>query len=100
MELSLQSSCTGYVIYIMLVSLLTFFWGLVSCLLFSKIQSTGISGLLRCAPEILEQVGVSLFSDIGLSPHSTSILISTLQALLILPCITAAMLLMDVCGRR
>ncbi|XP_066340268.1 monosaccharide-sensing protein 2-like [Miscanthus floridulus] len=63
-------------------------------------QSTGISGLLRCAPEILEQVGVSLFSDIGLSPHSTSILISTLHALLILPCITAAMLLMDVCGRR
>ncbi|AQK48957.1 Monosaccharide-sensing protein 2 [Zea mays] len=64
-------------------------------------QSTGISGLLRCAPEIFEQSGVaSLFSDIGLSPHSTSILMSTLNALLILPCITAAMLLMDVCGRR
>ncbi|CAD6253122.1 unnamed protein product [Miscanthus lutarioriparius] len=66
----------------------------------ANVESTGISGLLRCAPEILEQVGVSLFSDIGHSPHSTSILISTLHALLILPCITAAMLLMDVCGRR
>ncbi|AQK64147.1 hypothetical protein ZEAMMB73_Zm00001d013678 [Zea mays] len=64
-------------------------------------KSTGISGLLRYAPEIFEQSGVaSLFSDIGLSPHSTSILMSTLNALLILPCITAAMLLMDVCGRR
>jgi len=57
--------------------------------------------LLRYTPEILKQVGVvSLFSDIGLSPHSTSILISSLNALLMLPCITAAMLLMDVCGRR
>ncbi|RCV39128.1 hypothetical protein SEVIR_8G206900v4 [Setaria viridis] len=64
-------------------------------------QSAGISVLLRYTPEILEQVGVvSLFSDIGLSPHSTSILISALNALLLLPCITAAMLLMDVCGRR
>jgi hypothetical protein len=61
----------------------------------------GEGGLLRCAPKIFEQSGVaSLFSDIGLSPHSTSILMSTLNALLILPCITAAMLLMDVCGRR
>lgn len=86
----------------MLVSLLTRFF-FFACFLFAllkKIQSTGISGLLRCAPEILEQVGVSWFSDIGLSPHSTSILICTLHALLILPCITAAMLLMDVCGRR
>nr|AAN40021.1 putative sugar transporter protein [Zea mays] len=92
---------TGYHVYRMLVSLLTRSFLLVSCLLFSKIQSTGISGLLRCAPEIFEQSGVaSLFSDIGLSPHSTSILMSTLNALLILPCITAAMLLMDVCGRR
>ncbi|KAJ1276426.1 hypothetical protein BS78_05G213600 [Paspalum vaginatum] len=64
-------------------------------------QSAGISVLLRHAPEILEQVGVvSLFSDIGLPPHSTSILISALNALLMLPCITAAMLLIDVCGRR
>ncbi|CAN6373122.1 unnamed protein product [Urochloa humidicola] len=64
-------------------------------------QSAGISILLRYTPEILKQVGVvSLFSDIGLSPHSTSILISALNALLMLPCITAAMLLMDVCGRR
>lgn len=64
-------------------------------------QSAGISVLLRYTPEILEQVGVvSLFADIGLSPHSTSILMSILNALLMLPCITAAMLLMDVCGRR
>ncbi|KAL6908226.1 hypothetical protein ACP4OV_002396 [Aristida adscensionis] len=64
-------------------------------------QSAGISGLLRYTPDILEKVGVvSLFSDIGLSPHSTSILLSALNALLMLPCITAAMLLMDICGRR
>ncbi|KAK3120556.1 hypothetical protein QOZ80_9AG0689870 [Eleusine coracana subsp. coracana] len=64
-------------------------------------QSAGISVLLRYTPEILEQVGVvSLFTDIGLSHHSTSILITILNALLMLPCITAAMLLMDVCGRR
>ncbi|KAF8685254.1 hypothetical protein HU200_044075 [Digitaria exilis] len=64
-------------------------------------QSAGISVLLRYTPEILKQAGVvSLFSDIGLSPHSTSILISALNALLMLPCTTAAMLLMDVCGRR
>ncbi|KAL6654235.1 hypothetical protein ACP70R_007700 [Stipagrostis hirtigluma subsp. patula] len=64
-------------------------------------QSAGISGLLRYTPDILEKVEVvSLFSDLGLSPHSTSILLSALNALLILPCITAAMLLMDVCGRR
>lgn len=64
-------------------------------------QSAGISGLLRYTPQILEQVGVvSLFSDIGLDSHSTSILISALNALLMLPCITAAMMLMDVCGRR
>lgn len=64
-------------------------------------QSAGISGLLRYTPRILEQVGVvNLFSDIGFSPHSTSILISALNALLMLPCITVAMLLMDVSGRR
>ncbi|OEL26555.1 Monosaccharide-sensing protein 2 [Dichanthelium oligosanthes] len=65
------------------------------------VQLTILLVLLRYTPEILEQVGVvSLFSDIGLSPHSTSVLISALNALLMLPCITAAMLLVDVCGRR
>ncbi|XP_006663052.1 monosaccharide-sensing protein 2-like [Oryza brachyantha] len=64
-------------------------------------QSAGISGLLQYNPQILEQVGVvSLFSDLGLDSHSTSILISALNALLMLPCITASMMLMDVCGRR
>jgi hypothetical protein len=83
---------------IYLVSLLT---GSILFPAFSKIQSAGISVLLRYTPEILKQVGVvSLFSDIGISPHSTSVLISALNALLLLPCITAAMLLMDVCGRR
>ncbi|KAL5204447.1 hypothetical protein ABZP36_009318 [Zizania latifolia] len=64
-------------------------------------QSAGISVLLQYTPQIIEHVGVvSLFSDIGFGSHSTSILISTLNALLMLPCITAAMMLMDVCGRR
>jgi hypothetical protein len=64
-------------------------------------QSAGINGLLRYSPQILEQVGVvSLFSDIGLGSHSTAILISALNALLMLPCITASMILMDICGRR
>ncbi|KAF0894896.1 hypothetical protein E2562_004899 [Oryza meyeriana var. granulata] len=64
-------------------------------------QSAGISGLLQYTPQILEQVGVvNLFSDIGLDSHSTSIVISALNALFMLPCITAAMMLMDVCGRR
>uniref|UniRef100_A0A0D9XUA4 Major facilitator superfamily (MFS) profile domain-containing protein n=2 Tax=Leersia perrieri TaxID=77586 RepID=A0A0D9XUA4_9ORYZ len=64
-------------------------------------QSAGISGLLRYTPQILEEVGVvSLFSDIGLDSHSTSILISALNALLMIPCITAAVMLMDICGRR
>jgi hypothetical protein len=86
---------------IMLVGLLTGSICLFPVFSLKKIQSTGINVLLRYTPEILRQVGVvSLFSDIGLSPHSTSILISALNALLMLPCITAAMLLMDVCGRR
>ncbi|KAG8090521.1 hypothetical protein GUJ93_ZPchr0011g26939 [Zizania palustris] len=64
-------------------------------------QSAGISVLLQYTPQIIEQVGVvSLFSDIGFGSHSTAILISTLNAFLMLPCITAAMMLMDVCGRR
>lgn len=64
-------------------------------------ESAGINGLLRYSPQILEQVGVvSLFSDIGLGSHSTAILISALNALLMLPCITASMILMDICGRR
>lgn len=64
-------------------------------------ESAGISGLLRYNPQILERVGVvSLFSDIELGSHSTAILISVLNAFLMLPCITAAMMLMDICGRR
>ncbi|KAL5204846.1 hypothetical protein ABZP36_009717 [Zizania latifolia] len=64
-------------------------------------QAAGISVLLQYTPQIIEQVGVvSLFSDIELGSHSMSILISALNALLMLPCITAAMMLMDACGRR
>jgi hypothetical protein len=64
-------------------------------------QSAGINGLLRYSPQILKQVGVvSLFSDIGLGSHSTAILISALNAFVMLPCITASMMLMDICGRR
>lgn len=63
-------------------------------------ESAGINGLLRYT-QILEQVGVvNLFSDIGLGSHSTAILLSALNALLMLPCITASMMLMDICGRR
>ncbi|KAL6635426.1 hypothetical protein ACP70R_028097 [Stipagrostis hirtigluma subsp. patula] len=64
-------------------------------------QFSGINGVLYYTPQILDQAGVSvLLSSLGLSADSTSILISGLTTLLMLPTIAVAMRLMDVSGRR
>ncbi|CAL5040740.1 unnamed protein product [Urochloa decumbens] len=64
-------------------------------------QFSGINGVLYYTPQILDQAGVSvLLSSLGLSADSTSILISGLTTLLMLPSIGLAMRLMDVSGRR
>ncbi|KAL5224976.1 hypothetical protein ABZP36_011615 [Zizania latifolia] len=64
-------------------------------------QFAGINGVLYYTPQILEQAGVGvLLSNIGLSSSSTSILISGLTTLLMLPSIAIAMRLMDKSGRR
>ena len=62
---------------------------------------SGINGVLYYTPQILDQAGVSvLLASLGLSADSTSILISGLTTLLMLPSIGLAMRLMDVSGRR
>lgn len=64
-------------------------------------QFSGINGVLYYTPQILEQAGVGvLLSNLGLSSASTSLLISALTTLLMLPCIAVAMRLMDISGRR
>ncbi|KAK3155752.1 hypothetical protein QOZ80_2BG0207080 [Eleusine coracana subsp. coracana] len=64
-------------------------------------QFSGINGVLYYTPQILDQAGVSvLLANLGLSSDSTSILISGLTTLLMLPTIAVAMRLMDVSGRR
>ncbi|KAM1361633.1 hypothetical protein COP2_027417 [Malus domestica] len=64
-------------------------------------QFSGINGVLYYTPQILEQAGVAiLLSDLGLSSTSSSILISALTTLLMLPSIGIAMRLMDTSGRR
>ncbi|KAF9684725.1 hypothetical protein SADUNF_Sadunf04G0148300 [Salix dunnii] len=64
-------------------------------------QFAGINGVLYYTPQILEQAGVGvLLSNLGLSSASTSLLISGLTTLLMLPCIAVAMRLMDISGRR
>uniref|UniRef100_A0A6N2M177 Major facilitator superfamily (MFS) profile domain-containing protein n=1 Tax=Salix viminalis TaxID=40686 RepID=A0A6N2M177_SALVM len=64
-------------------------------------QFAGINGVLYYTPQILEQAGVGvLLSNLGLSSASTSLLISGLTTLLMLPSIAVAMRLMDISGRR
>ncbi|KAJ6799561.1 monosaccharide-sensing protein 2-like [Iris pallida] len=64
-------------------------------------QFAGINGVLYYTPQILEQAGVGvLLSSLGLSSTSTSILISSLVTLLMLPAIGVAMRFMDFSGRR
>ncbi|KAJ6813025.1 monosaccharide-sensing protein 2-like [Iris pallida] len=64
-------------------------------------QFAGINGVLYYTPQILEQAGVGvLFSNLGISSTSASILISALVTLLMLPAIGIAMRFMDISGRR
>ncbi|XP_047311453.1 monosaccharide-sensing protein 2-like [Impatiens glandulifera] len=64
-------------------------------------QFSGINGVLYYTPQILEQAGVGvLLSNLGISSDSSSLLISGLTTLLMLPTIAIAMRLMDVAGRR
>ncbi|KAI0513705.1 hypothetical protein KFK09_009735 [Dendrobium nobile] len=64
-------------------------------------QFSGINGVLYYTPQILEQAGVAvLLKNFGLGSDSSSILISSLTTLLMLPAIGVAMRLMDISGRR
>lgn len=64
-------------------------------------QFAGINGVLYYAPQIFKRAGIEdLLPDVGISPDSASILISTLIALLMLPSIGVAMRFMDISGRR
>lgn len=65
------------------------------------VQFSGINGVLYYTPQILDEAGVGvLLADVGLSSVSSSLLISALTTLLMLPCIGLAMRLMDLSGRR
>ncbi|KAI3824884.1 hypothetical protein L1987_06357 [Smallanthus sonchifolius] len=64
-------------------------------------QFSGINGVLYYTPQILEEAGVGvLLSNLGISSTSSSLLISNITTLLMLPCIVVAMKLMDISGRR
>ncbi|KAI3921937.1 hypothetical protein MKX01_005626 [Papaver californicum] len=64
-------------------------------------QFSGINGVLYYTPQILEQSGVAvLLSNMGIGSDSTSLLVSGITTLLMLPCIAVAMRLMDISGRR
>ncbi|KAF7142649.1 hypothetical protein RHSIM_Rhsim05G0046600 [Rhododendron simsii] len=63
-------------------------------------QFSGINGVLYYTPQILEQAGVGvLLSNMGIGSTSSSLLISAITTLLMLPCIAVAMRLMDLSGR-
>ncbi|KAH9308691.1 hypothetical protein KI387_036602, partial [Taxus chinensis] len=60
----------------------------------------GINGVLYYTPQILEKAGAYvIFTNIGISDDSSSLLISAITTLLMLPCILVAMRLMDTAGR-
>ncbi|KAH7851489.1 hypothetical protein Vadar_012438 [Vaccinium darrowii] len=64
-------------------------------------QFSGINGVLYYTPQILYQAGVGiLLSNMGIGSASSSLLISAITTLLMLPCIAIAMRLMDLSGRR
>ncbi|KAL6514482.1 trans-aconitate methyltransferase 2 [Orobanche gracilis] len=64
-------------------------------------QLLGTNAVLYYTPRILEQAGVQvLLSNMGISPKSSSLLISVVMTLLMLTCVVIAMRLMDVSGRR
>ncbi|EPS57524.1 hypothetical protein M569_17293, partial [Genlisea aurea] len=64
-------------------------------------QFSGINGVLYYTPQILQQAGVGiLLSNLGMSSDSSSLLISGVTTLLMLPSIGFAMRLMDIAGRR
>ncbi|KAL8486780.1 hypothetical protein ACS0TY_023002 [Phlomoides rotata] len=64
-------------------------------------QLLGINAVLLYTPQILEQAGVQvLLANLGISSESTSLLISAIMNMLMLPCVVIAMRLMDVSGRR
>ncbi|KAK8518991.1 hypothetical protein V6N13_017758 [Hibiscus sabdariffa] len=64
-------------------------------------QFSGLSSILYYIPQILELEGVGVLgSKIGMSSYSTSLLVSLITALLMLPSITVVMRYVDVAGRR
>ncbi|KAG2695091.1 hypothetical protein I3760_07G000600 [Carya illinoinensis] len=66
-----------------------------------NIKIPGINGVLYYSPQILEKAGVSvILSNMGISSTSSSLLISALTTVFMLPCIALAMNLMDITGRR
>lgn len=69
--------------------------------MYKMAQFSGINGVLYYTPQILEQAGVGiLLANLGLGSDSSSLLISGLTTLLMLPSIGVAMRLMDIAGRR
>ncbi|KAF9589706.1 hypothetical protein IFM89_027981, partial [Coptis chinensis] len=63
-------------------------------------EFSSINGVLYYTPQILELAGVGvLLSNMGISSDFASLLVSVVTTLLMLPCITVAMRLMDISGR-
>ncbi|CAI7899165.1 unnamed protein product, partial [Closterium sp. NIES-53] len=62
-------------------------------------QACGINAVLYYTPTILMSSGASVLENYGLTAESSSMLASGVTAFLMLPCIFAAMLLMDSLGR-